>query len=263
MRIKDMTLVRSRAEMREWPEGKFLIDTVNAHSFVVAQRDPAFADALLDADALLPDGISIVKASRWLRMQNAPDEKIAGADLFAYEMEKLNAKGGTCFFLGSSPKTLAMIEEKAKTAYPNIRVVTYSPPYKAVFTAEESQSMVDAVKTAEILITVTGCKDIVRKEHLEVMRDGCIMGNVGHFDNEISKKDLNALSKNVTRVREFVDEYEMKDGRKIYLISDGRLMNLAAGQGHPAEIMDMSFAVQALGLEYMVKNHACPASGVL
>ena len=149
MRIQDMTLVRSRAEMREWPEGKFLIDTVNAHSFVVAQRDPAFADALLDADALLPDGISIVKACHILRTENAPDEKIAGADLFAYEMEKLNAKGGTCFFLGSSPKTLAMIEEKAKTAYPNIRVVTYSPPYKASFSKEESKAMVEAVNAAD------------------------------------------------------------------------------------------------------------------
>ncbi len=116
------------------------------------------------------------------------------------------------------------------------------------------KKMVDAVKDAEIVITVTGCKDIIRMEHLEVMKSGCIMGNVGHFDNEISKTDLNALAKEVTRVREFVDEYELKDGRKVYLISDGRLMNLAAGQGHPAEIMDMSFAVQALGLEYMVKN---------
>ncbi|MBQ2763001.1 MAG: adenosylhomocysteinase [Candidatus Methanomethylophilaceae archaeon] len=116
------------------------------------------------------------------------------------------------------------------------------------------KKMVDAVRDAEIVITVTGCKDIIRMEHLEVMKSGCIMGNVGHFDNEISKTDLNALSKGVTRVREFVDEYELKDGRKVYLISDGRLMNLAAGQGHPAEIMDMSFAVQALGLEYMVKN---------
>jgi len=116
------------------------------------------------------------------------------------------------------------------------------------------KKMVDAVRDAEIVITVTGCKDIIRMEHLEVMKSGCIMGNVGHFDNEISKIDLNSLSKGVTRVREFVDEYELKDGRKVYLISDGRLMNLAAGQGHPAEIMDMSFAVQALGLEYMVRN---------
>ena len=115
--------------------------------------------------------------------------------------------------------------------------------------------MEDAVKNADIIMTVTGCKDIITTKHLKVMKDGCIMGNVGHFDNEISKKDLNELSSKVTRVREFVDEYEMKDGRRLYLIGEGRLMNLAAGQGHPAEIMDMSFAVQALSLEYLVKNH--------
>ena len=149
MKIKDLTLVHSRSEMDRWPAGKFLIDTVNAHSFVVAQKDPAFADALLHADVLLPDGISIVNACRWLKTENAPDEKIAGADLFAYEMEKLNEKGGTCFFLGSSPATLARIEEKAKSTYPNIRVITYSPPYKAVFTAEESQLMVNAVNAAD------------------------------------------------------------------------------------------------------------------
>ena len=149
MTIQELKLVRSRAEMDRWPAGKFLIDTVNAHSFVVAQKDAAFADALLQADALLPDGISIVKACSWLKTQNAPDEKIAGADLFAYEMEKLDEKGGTCFFLGSSPATLARIEERAAEVYPNIRVITYSPPYKAVFTAEESLSIVSAVNAAD------------------------------------------------------------------------------------------------------------------
>jgi len=148
MRINDLTLVRSRAEMAGWPDGKFLIDTVNAHSFVVAQKDAAFADALLSADALLPDGISIVKASRWIGTENAPDEKIAGADLFAYEMGKLEEKGGTCFFLGSSPDVLARIEERAADVYPHIRVMTYSPPYKPVFTAEENQAMVEAVNAA-------------------------------------------------------------------------------------------------------------------
>ena len=148
MTLQELKLVRSRAEMDRWPTGRFLIDTVNAHSFVVAQKDPAFADALLQADALLSDGISIVNACRWLKTENAPDEKIAGADLFAYEMEKLNEKGGTCFFLGSSPATLARIEEKAKATYPNIRVISYSPPYKAVFTAEESQLMLNAVNAA-------------------------------------------------------------------------------------------------------------------
>ena len=135
--------------MAGWPDGKFLIDTINAHSFVVARKDPAFADALLNADALLPDGISILKACRFLRTKNAPDEKIAGADLFAYEMEKLNGKGGTCFFLGSSPTTLALIEEKAAKVYPNIRIITYSPPYKPDFSSEESQAMVDAVLAAD------------------------------------------------------------------------------------------------------------------
>ena len=86
MKIKDLKLVGSQAEMRDWPEGKYLIDTVNTHSFVLAQKDEAFARALLEADALLPDGSYIVKACRWLKMKNAPQEKIAGTDLFLYEM---------------------------------------------------------------------------------------------------------------------------------------------------------------------------------
>ena len=149
MKIRELTLVRSRAEMESWPDGKFLIDTVNAHSFVVAQKDAAFAEALLSADALLPDGISIVKACRCLQMQSAPDEKIAGADLFAFEMDMLEKKGGTCFFLGSSPQVLEKIVDRAATDYPHIRVITYSPPYKPDFTPEESQAMVDAVNAAD------------------------------------------------------------------------------------------------------------------
>ena len=135
--------------MDAWPEGKFLIDTVNAHSFVVAQKDEAFAKALMNSDALLPDGISIVKACRWLGTENVPFEKIAGADLFSYEMGKLEAKGGTCFFLGSSPSTLEKIVERAAKEYPHIDIKTFSPPYKAVFSPEENQAMVDAVNAAD------------------------------------------------------------------------------------------------------------------
>ena len=149
MKIRDLNLTRSRADMDAWPEGKFLIDTVNAHSFVVAQKDEAFAKALLNADALLPDGISVVKACRWLGTKNAPAEKIAGADLFAYEMGKLEEKGGTCFFLGSSPSTLEKIVERAAKEYPHIDIKTFSPPYKAVFSPEENQAMVDAVNAAD------------------------------------------------------------------------------------------------------------------
>lgn len=149
MKISDLHLTRSRADMDAWPAGKFLIDTVNAHSFVVARKDGAFAKALMRADALLPDGISIVKACRWLGTKNAPAEKIAGADLFAYEMGKLEEKGGTCFFLGSSPSTLEKIVERAAKDYPHIDIKTFSPPYKADFSPEENQAMVDAVNAAD------------------------------------------------------------------------------------------------------------------
>lgn len=149
MRISDLHLTRSRASMEAWPEGKFLIDTVNAHSFVVAQKDEAFAKALMNSDALLPDGISIVKACRWLGTENVPFEKIAGADLFSYEMGKLEAKGGTCFFLGSSPSTLEKIVDRAAKEYPHIDIKTFSPPYKAVFSPEENQAMIDAVNVAD------------------------------------------------------------------------------------------------------------------
>lgn len=136
--------------------------------------------------------------------------------------------------------------------------VTEVDPIKAIeakMDGFEVMRMADAVKTADIVLTVTGCNDILRGKEFEVMKDGCIMGNVGHFDNEINVNDLRKMAVSSEKVRDFIDEYVMKDGRKLYLISDGRLMNLAAGQGHPAEIMDMSFAVQALSIEHLVKNH--------
>jgi adenosylhomocysteinase len=118
----------------------------------------------------------------------------------------------------------------------------------------EVMRMIDAVKTADIIMTVTGCRDVLRGEHFRVMKDGCVMGNAGHFDNEINKSDLCKTSVSVSKVREFIDEYRTDDGRKLYLIADGRLMNLAAGQGHPAEIMDTSFAAQAMSMEYLLGN---------
>jgi adenosylhomocysteinase len=136
--------------------------------------------------------------------------------------------------------------------------VTEVDPIRAIeakFDGFEVMKMEDAVKTADIVLTATGCKHIISEKHVKVMKDGCILGNVGHFDNEIDKNALNKAA-SVSKVREFVDEYKMKDGRSLYLVADGRLMNLAAGQGHPAEIMDMSFAIQALGMEYLVKNHS-------
>lgn len=149
------------------------------------------------------------------------------------------------------------IAMRAKGLGANV-IVSEVDPIRAIeakFDGYEVMRMIDAVKQADIVITVTGCKHAVSEEHLKIMKEGCIMGNVGHFDNEIDKNALTKLSRSTTKVREFVDEYEMQDGRKLYLVADGRLMNLAAGQGHPVEIMDMSFAVQALSMEYLVKNH--------
>ncbi len=144
-------------------------------------------------------------------------------------------------------------------------IVTEVDPIKAIeakMDGFEVMPMVEAAKVADIIITVTGCKDVVSAEALAVVKDGCVMGNVGHFDNEISKSALDSMSESKQRVRDFIDEYRMRDGRKLYLIAEGRLMNLAAGQGHPAEIMDMSFATQALGLVHMVRNHEDMECGV-
>lgn len=183
MQIKELKLVRSKAEMRDWPEGKFLIDTVNAHSFVMACQNASFADALQHADALLPDGIAIVNACRWLKMENAPLEKIAGADLFAFEMDRLEEKGGTCFFLGSSPEVLQKIRERASRRYPHIRIETYSPPFKPVFSDEDNRSVLEAVHAARpdlLWVGMTAPKqEIWLREHWEELDIHCHAGAVG------------------------------------------------------------------------------------
>ncbi|MEP7060002.1 MAG: adenosylhomocysteinase [Actinomycetota bacterium] len=115
----------------------------------------------------------------------------------------------------------------------------------------------DAARVGDIFITVTGDTHVIAKEHMELMQDGAIMANSGHFDVEIDKPGLASLSEGrVRRIRDFVDEHTLADGRKVYLLGEGRLVNLAAAEGHPAAVMDMSFANQALAAEWMVNNHA-------
>jgi adenosylhomocysteinase len=111
--------------------------------------------------------------------------------------------------------------------------------------------MHQAAREADFIVSATGCKDVVTAEDIKVMKDGCVLANSGHFDNEISKTALEKMAKRHRKARESVEEYQLKNGRKVYLLADGRLVNLAAGQGHPVEIMDMSFAIQALCLEYL------------
>ncbi|MEE0938375.1 adenosylhomocysteinase [Methanobrevibacter sp.] len=114
----------------------------------------------------------------------------------------------------------------------------------------------EAVKQADLIITVTGNADIICGDDFKYMKDGCMLANSGHFNVEINRQDLEAISTQVKEVRESIEEFTTKDGRKIYLLADGRLVNLSAarGQGHPAEIMDMSFAVQALSAKHILEN---------
>lgn len=128
--------------------------------------------------------------------------------------------------------------------------------------------MLDAAALADLIVTVTGSVGVVRAEHLRVLKDGCLLANSGHFDVEISRPDLKGLAVAHTRVRPQVEEYRFADGRRAYLLGEGRLINLAAGQGHPVEIMDLSFALQALSAEHLAKHgprlsarvHAVPES---
>jgi N-acetylglucosaminyldiphosphoundecaprenol N-acetyl-beta-D-mannosaminyltransferase len=129
--------------LSELPDSKLLITTINAHSYNVARRDAEFARALQQSDILLPDGISVVFATRFL--VNERIRKVAGEDLFLYEMNRLNAMSGTCFFLGSSDNILEKIKKRASFEYPNVKVHTFSPPYKAVFSDEDTSLMIERI----------------------------------------------------------------------------------------------------------------------
>jgi adenosylhomocysteinase len=138
-------------------------------------------------------------------------------------------------------------------------IVTEVDPTKALEAVMDGfrvMSMEEAAKLGDVFCTVTGNKNVLAKQHFELMKDGAIISNSGHFNVEIDIPSLEKLSSSKRTTRTFVDEYTMKDGRRINLLGEGRLINLAAAEGHPASVMDMSFADQALSCDYMVKNHA-------
>jgi adenosylhomocysteinase len=136
-------------------------------------------------------------------------------------------------------------------------VITEVSPVVALEAAMEGYQVMalrEAARTGDVFVTVTGDTSVVRREHLEAMKDGAVLANSGHFDVEIDKVALEDLSVERRRLREYVDEYRMADGRRISLLAEGRLVNLAAAEGHPAAVMDMSFANQALSVEWIVKQ---------
>ena len=146
--LSEIALLPSRQALGNLPEGKLLINTINAHSYNVAQRDEAFADALRHSDVVIPDGASIVKACKWMHLDKCPEERCAGWDLFEFEMQRLNRRSGRCFFMGSSEHVLRLIVEQAARQYPNIEVVTYSPPYKTTFSEADNEAILKAINTA-------------------------------------------------------------------------------------------------------------------
>jgi adenosylhomocysteinase len=137
-------------------------------------------------------------------------------------------------------------------------IVTEIDPIKAIEAIMDGFSvmtMEEAAPLGDFFITVTGNLNVIRKEHLAVIKDQAILSNAGHFDVEICKKDLSDAAVSRRKVRDNIEEYVLSDGRKVYLLAEGRLVNLAAGDGHPAEIMDMTFALQALSLKFINENY--------
>ena len=136
-------------------------------------------------------------------------------------------------------------------------IVTEVNPVKAMEAVMDGfrvMTMAEAAKVGDIFVTVTGCEDVITREHFLVMKDGAICCNAGHFDCEVSVRQLKEIAVDIKPARNNIMEYVLEDGRRIYILAEGRLVNLAAGDGHPAEIMDMSFAIQALSAKYLADN---------
>jgi len=138
----------------------------------------------------------------------------------------------------------------------NVIITEVSPlrALEAVMNGFRVMPIIEAAAVGDIFVTVTGDTSIIRREHIERMKDGAIMANSGHFNVEIDQKGLEKISTKKRNIRPNLDEYTLKDGRKLYLLAEGRLVNLAAAEGHPSEVMDMSFANQALCVEHVAKN---------
>jgi N-acetylglucosaminyldiphosphoundecaprenol N-acetyl-beta-D-mannosaminyltransferase len=171
-------------ELDSLAPGKMLVSTINAYSYILAHQDPTFADALTQSDILLPDGVSIVLGKRLLTGKRI--RKIAGEDFFFYEMNRLNKTGGTCFFLGSSESVLTKIREASSRQFPHVKVHTYSPPYKPVFSREDSEAMLEAVRSVNpdvLFIGMTAPKqEKWAHQHFEELQAGHIVCIGAVFD---------------------------------------------------------------------------------
>lgn len=211
LHLKDIDMLTSQAALAELPAGKVLINTINAHSYNVAQRDALFAEALTRGGYLIPDGASIVKACRWKKAKCQPKERVAGWDLFEFEMRRIAKESeegdaahteqwqketsGTSqqqyrgqhrkkvMFMGSSEKVLSLIRERAAKDYPGMEVVTYSPPYKSEFSEEDNRAIIDAINSANpdlLWIGMTAPKqEKWAYAHWDELQINCHVGTIG------------------------------------------------------------------------------------
>lgn len=191
--LKSLEIFGSKAELASLPEGKLLINTINAHSYNTARKDSLFAEALTNGDVLLPDGVSIVKACKWIKAKSLPKERIAGWDLFVFEMEKLereseelrtkSEESKIVMFMGSSQKVLDLIVKRAAEVYPHLKVVTYSPPYKPEFSDEDNKAIIDAIHAANpdlLWIGMTAPKqEKWTYSHWKELNIHCHVGSIG------------------------------------------------------------------------------------
>jgi adenosylhomocysteinase len=148
------------------------------------------------------------------------------------------------------------VASRAKGMGANVIVTEIDPvrALEALMDGFNVSTLLDAAPKADIVITVTGNLNVVDAQHVDAFKDGAIICNSGHFNDEINIPAIDSVTRSKRKVRDFVEEYNLNNGRKIYILGEGRLINLAAAEGHPAAVMDMSFANQALGAEYLVKN---------
>ncbi len=191
--LKSLEIFGSKEELASLPEGKLLINTINAHSYNTARKDSLFAEALTNGDVLLPDGVSIVMACKWIKAKSLPKERIAGWDLFAFEMEKLereseelrtkSEESKIVMFMGSSQKVLDLIVKRAAEVYPHLKVVTYSPPYKTEFSDEDNKAIIDAIHAANpdlLWIGMTAPKqEKWTYSHWKELNIHCHVGSIG------------------------------------------------------------------------------------
>ena len=211
-------------------------------------------------DEKVPDDLRYTKSHEWVRVEG----DVATVGITDHAQSELTdivfvdpAAQGKSVAAGGSVLVLESVKTVADVYAPGPGTVTEVDPVRAVEARMDGfrvMPMLDAVRTADLIVTVTGNTRIVREEHFRVLKDGCLLANSGHFDVEVSRADLEGLAVSHRTVRPQVEEYRFADGRRTYLLGEGRLVNLAAGQGHPVEIMDLSFALQALSAEHLAKH---------